>query len=341
MQSRTCAVWATTWGIGIAAPSAAFAGDAAEAPVPIAASTPIEAQNTSRVVYRSVPGCPDASAFLARLSVRLPDAIVVPEGAPAAFVVTVSSSAEESTARVERIEADGENVVRRVSGKTCDEVVSAAALITALGIEARVGPNHPPRVESADMAATLPRDAAHGATPGRASEWSAGAALGVDSWSAPGGALTAGAFGELGTQAPFRYLRLGLRGATGSTAIEQRGASFLLLAGGPSLCPVELGLGAGLEITPCAGIELGALRGRGEQSAALPSPQSASIFWAAAHVDLRLRWRVAETFSFEGGGELGIPLVRHSFIFEGPNEMIHEIPVAGAGATVGGVVHFR
>jgi hypothetical protein len=239
------------------------------------------------------------------------------------------------------MDAVGEDVVRNVTGKTCDEVVSAAALITALGIEARVAPMDPLPPEPAAMHGTMDRAAERDATPAPTSDWSAGVALGADSWSAPGGALRAGAFGELGVEGPFRYVRLGVRGATGSTSIEQRGAAFLLLAGGISLCPVSLGLASRLAFTPCAGLEFGALRGRGEESEALPNPRSASIFWAAGYVDLRLRWRIVSAFSLEAGVDVGLPLVRHTFIFEGPNQVIHQVPAIGAGAAVGGVVHFR
>ena len=333
MQRRPYAKWAATWAVVLSLPSRAWADDAARE-IALREGAP-------RVIYRGAPGCPDASAFLERLQVRSPAAVLVPDGSAAAFAVTVSSSAPESAAWVERVDGGGENVVRHVSGKTCDEVVSAAALITALGIEARVAPPEPLHAEPVPASANVDRDVASEAPARDGSTWSIGAALGVDSWSAPGGAWSAGAFGELGATAPFRYVRLGLRGATGSTSIDQRAARFLLLAGGLSLCPVGLGLAARLELIPCAGIELGSLGGRGQESVALPNPRSASIFWAAGHVNLGLRWRVADAISLEMGGGLGFPLVRHSFVFEGPDQVVYELPALGAGGAVAAMVHFR
>ena len=334
MQSRTNPIWGATWAVVLSALSPrAWADDAAWEIAP--------REDAPRVIYRGAPGCPDASAFLERLQVRSPAAVLVPEGSAAAFAVTVSSSAPESAARVERADGRGENVVRQVSGRTCDEVVSAAALITALGIEAQVATPVPLGAEPVQVGANVDRDVVREAPTRDASTWSIGAALGVDSWSAPGGAWSAGGFGELGATAPFRYVRLALRGATGSASIDQRRATFLLLAGGLSLCPVGLGLAARLELIPCAGIELGTLRGRGQESVALSNPRSASIFWAAGHVNLGLRWRVADAISLEMGGGLGFPLVRHSFVFEGPDQVIYELPAVGAGGAVAAMVHFR
>jgi hypothetical protein len=307
----------------------------------VAALSPARADDAARVTYRAAPGCPDAAAFLERVRERTPHAVLGQDGANAAFVVTVRSAEGASSGRVDFADSTGERVVRHVAGSTCDEVVSAAALITALAVEAKLTTSDPPPHGHVEKAAPLP-DVAREAEPPRGSPtWSVGATAGVDSWSLPSSAYSAAVFGELGSAAPFRYVRLGIRGATGATSIDERNASFRLLAGRLSLCPFAIDLAPQFELTPCAGIDIGPLHGEGQASAALPNTRSATIFWGAAHAALRLRWRMARAFTFELGGELGFPLVRHDFVFELPHQMVGQVPVVGAGIALGAVVHFR
>jgi hypothetical protein len=114
-----------------------------------------------------------------------------------------------------------------------------------------------------------------------------------------------------------------------------------LFAARLSLCPLAIELASRFELTPCVGIDLGPLQGEGRLSAALPRVHSATIFWAAAHADLRLRWRAADAFTLELGGELGFPLVRHEFTFERPDQTVGAVQVVGAGVVAGAIFHFR
>ncbi|HMJ54194.1 MAG TPA: hypothetical protein VK540_19065 [Polyangiaceae bacterium] len=297
-----------------------------------------------RIVYRGPAVCPDGIAFLERVRSRTPRAELAHDGEPARFVVTVTASEGESSGRVELTSHRSEPVVRKVFGKTCDEVVSAAALITALAIEATLdadtdSPKPPAREDNEKMASA---DAAPVTEkPGDSVRWGAGITGGWDSWSAPSGAYTMGAFGEMTGAAPLRIVRLGLRGATGSTSIGDRSAAFTLLAGKVSLCPVSLALGSRLELAPCVGIDVGQLGGKGEQSASLAEPQSAAIFWSAAEAGFLFRWQAAGFLALEAQAALGFPLVRHSFIFEGPMQLIYDVPAIGAGAGVGAAVRFH
>jgi hypothetical protein len=294
--------------------------------------------------YRAPPACPDGVTFIERVRSRTPHAALAGEGAAPSFVVTVTSSEGESVGRVEFAGSREEGVVRHVSGKTCDEVVSAAALITALAIEAMAAPEAVavPTFDDSKGPMKEPTPPDPGAGPARtAFGWGAGATVGIDGWSAPSGAYTFGAFGEMSGPAGLRLMRLGFRGATGSASIDERAAAFLLLGGRLSLCPVSLDLVTHLEIAPCAGIELGYLGGRGKPSAALPEARAAAIFWSAAATELLVRWHAGQVIVLELGGELGFPLVRHNFIFEGPTQLIYEVPALGAGLRIGAALHFR
>ena len=142
-------------------------------------------------------------------------------------------------------------------------------------------------------------------------------------------------------RAPPSIVRLGFRAATGSASIEERGATFLMLGGRLSVCPFSFELANHLELAPCTGINLGQLTGHGVGSAALPEPRDAAIFWASAQGELSLRWSAAKPLVVHGGAELGFPLVRHTFIFEGPTRLIYDVPVVGVGASVGVSVRFH
>ncbi|HMI85877.1 MAG TPA: hypothetical protein VK550_17390 [Polyangiaceae bacterium] len=305
----------------------------------------VRAEEEPLIRYRASPACPDGAAFIARVRSRTLHAALAGEGAAARFVVTVSSYDRETVGRVEFAGSGEEGVVRHVAGKTCDEVVSAAALITALAIEATVEPEPVPvaRLDDSDEAPQKEQTTpAPGAAPLRYPlGWGAGATVGIDGWSAPRGAYTFGAFGEMSGPTGLHLVRFGFRGATGSASIDERSAAFVMLGGRLSLCPVSLDLATHLEIAACAGIELGYLGGRGQPNAALPRAGSASIFWSAASTELLVRWRAGQIVVLEVGGELGFPLVRHNFIFEVPTQLIHEVPSVGAGVRVGAALHFR
>jgi hypothetical protein len=73
---------------------------------------------------------------MARLRARTEHADLAPAGEGARFAVMVSSTETASSALIQFSGADALPVTRAVNGRTCDEVVSAAALITALSIEA-------------------------------------------------------------------------------------------------------------------------------------------------------------------------------------------------------------
>jgi hypothetical protein len=304
------------------------------------------------VAYRAPARCPDGAVFIERVRARTTRGDLTPTCESAGcFAVNVTSDDAASSARVEFLDANDQAVVRTVTGETCDEVVSAAALITALAIEANLGPERDPNAEApppADAPAPAPsiREKPAPANrmdtdPGSSLTWGLGAAGGLDSWAAPGSAYAAAAFGEVGWRAPLRLVRLAFRGAAASTTINGRGATFTLLGARLSACPASLALSSKLELLPCAGIDVGRLAGRGEASAALPDPKQAAIFWSAAEALLMVRWQVGSLVALELGGELGFPLVRHSFIFEGPSQAIYDVPAVGAGVSAGAAVRFR
>jgi hypothetical protein len=298
------------------------------------------------VAYDAPSHCPDASLFIERVRARTADAELVPDAEVARFAVIVSSTDMASSARIRFTGADAQPATRTVSGRTCDEVVSAAALITALAIEAtRSGappeapePAEPPRPNppARDAASSPPREVR--STWLRS--WGIGAMGGFGS-SMPGGGYLAGVLGEIAAGAPLDLVRLTLRGTTGSTSVDARSASFTALMARLSLCPLSLRMAEPLLLVPCAGVDVGRLAGRGEPSADLSTPRSAAIFWSSAGAEVLVRWQLGSMVVLEAGGELEFPLVRHTFVFDGPTRLVYDVPAVGVGAHAGLVMRFH
>lgn len=92
-----------------------------------------------RIAYDAPADCPSRDVFLARVRSRVGTAWEAPpEGAARAVQVTVVRESGKSAGRLAFVDENGRPVHRAVSGATCDDVVSAIALVTALAIESRL-----------------------------------------------------------------------------------------------------------------------------------------------------------------------------------------------------------
>lgn len=296
-----------------------------------------------RFEYRAEPGCPDASAFVDRVRSRTQHGRLAASTELArTLVITASTNGHESIATIDFLDANGARVTRSVTGKSCDEVVTGIALVTALAIDARVtavdaapsvapasaapSPSAAPQREELSSLRSRPRP-----TPPAAS---LGVGLGVaallESWVAPDAAFGLSAFGELSGLPVLKRLRIGALRASSAAALESRRAHFTLLAGRLAACPVSAPITGNLELFSCIAVDLGSFRAEGETGPGLEWTRSASIFWAAALLRPGLRWELA-ALTLELSGEIGFPLVRHTFAFEAPHQEVFEVPAIGVG----------
>jgi hypothetical protein len=305
-----------------------------------------------RFEYRAPVGCPDAEAFVSRVQARTSRARLGAPGELArTFAVEVRVEAGGVSARLTFTDSRGASVVRAVRGETCDEVVSAIALVTALAIEAGTTepsapaegaptPSHDEGAREPEPVAAPPRQRALRKPEPNVVVGSLGAETGVTTWLGPSPTLGVGVFGEVGTYAGASG-RLTLLGTASSTLVENeevpgtyRRANFNALLARIEGCPVVAVLGSGFRVLPCVGVGLGALRGAGEERSVRP-PKSSTIFWADLVPTLRLDWTLSDSLVFFGQGELGVPLVRHDFVFDGPRQQVFHVPAVGVGATLG------
>lgn len=312
--------------------------------------------------YRSSAGCPDGTAFLARLTGRARSARLAQASDRIDFVVTLGGEGAESSGRLER-QTEGSTVaVREIRAQSCDDVADVIALTLTLALDpdakrevagepaarATDASEPPPAAAPAEPPAeplllpSLPKTPRSDRSPSKATARAAAPPalwLGVRGGafsglvSSPG--ATAGAFVDY---APRGWARTGASArvtALGGVARERTAPPFdlALVAGRLEGCPVAL-LGADLRLRPCVGLEAGALRVRGTG----PLGRSDLGVWVAATGVLRLTWQLSRRFAAEA--ELGavVPLRRYAVEPGAPGGGGHRLdavfPVASLGAAL-------
>jgi hypothetical protein len=307
------------------------------------------------VEYAAPAGCPSADAFFQAIRARAPGARERAAPAPGpTFVVSIDSAGPETSGHLSFRAEDGSERERSVTGDTCEEVVSALALIAALAIDpdaaarppaAIGGPPAPPPacpppatvIVPAPAAPRGPRLAAPaapasaGAFPRRSFEL----ALGVDASLAFGVgprplfgtpvwlALAALASGRLRPVARIGFERAssGVSDASGPTA------TFTWTVGFAEICPHRWTLGS-VSFEPCGLFEGGVVDAAGVN--VVPARRTAAARFALGVLG-RAEWSIMGPvfLDFEGGARA--PLERTAYFFE-PDALFYESPaVAGFG----------
>jgi len=115
-------------------------GVVAQEPTPASEAKSLE---RIRVRYRAPPDCPDRAAFIQQVRARTAKAQVVEQGPSARmFWLEVEHAAEGYHGRL--VIQDESMAVREVHGETCQEIVSALGLVTALAIDPKALIEAPP-----------------------------------------------------------------------------------------------------------------------------------------------------------------------------------------------------
>jgi hypothetical protein len=273
------------------------------------------------VAYRASSTCSSVGSFEAEVQRRLPHAVTESGDAPFHFVVGVFPDEHRFVGELLLREASGRETTRRVSGASCDEVVSALALVATLLVEssesatttATPGPLPPPipRATRVSLPARTSEQtsrrqrwrfgvgvlyhAAVGPSPRSGVEWLGGAML---PWGRQQEMLL-----ELSFQSTLEQVQA-TPGGTGS--FDWRSLSLLA-------CPLRWPTAGTLALRPCALAELGDLVGIGldTQNAA-----EQRMLWVAPGAALRLELVLWGPLRVELGLGGVVPLVRDSFYFE-------------------------
>jgi hypothetical protein len=313
-----------------------------------------------RIDYQAHAACPDAAALVDEITRRT----------PLARFATASEAALEVRARITitrrgesrghlAIGAGAGRVVRDIASASCEEIVSAFALITALAIDpnASTAPRPPPLPpsppEPPPPAAPLPPQASlaralhPGAAlppgdllapplpvvpalePARAARglWIVGARASASFDVAPrpllgGGIVVERAF-DAGAHAS---LSLGVELAqTGDFTVGPAGASFWQATVRVEGCAFGQRPRPHLLFVPCVRAEGGALGGAGIPGGALTTVQKALVPWLGVGFAPRVAADIGRVVVELSGGPT-FPLVRRIFRFDSPDYLIHEVP---------------
>lgn len=309
------------------------------------------AQDVSVRIDYSAPGeCPAAPAFQREVETRLDRGRIAGSTDLArTYRVTVESRQDGARVTLEFTDHDGSRASREVTSASCEEAVSAMALITALAIEARVAkegvaPTPLPATPSSPPPPPPPPDESPAPPPtpraAPATVFGFGASVGIERGFAPKVAPAVAAVAELlhhqhAARASLFY------SDTGPATIDAGSAEFALVALRLSGCPWRLSAGTSVALVPCAGLDAGVVRAAGQESERIVRPKSAREPWLAAHALGRVELSPDPGLSFGVEGAVGFPLTRHEFVFEKPAAVVHEVPAVSWSASAGMVARFR
>jgi len=291
-----------------------------------------------RVDYQTTIGCSTRGEFLGRLTARIPNLRLAEPGERALdLVVRVtrgSHRAEAHGALSVRYE-DGGVARRAVDGDTCDSVVDALALMSALVIDpggAVEGVRPPPPAAGPPpLPAPLPADERSERT--QIAVGAAGTAVfGTAPVVTPDGALfveierVTGRLFSPSLRAGFDYADSGVAGVPGG---DMRVVRFL---GSLDACPLAWHAGP-ISVVPCAHAEGGALEAYG---LGITPSRTATRPWFAAGLLAKVRYRPFSLFFVEVLGGVLAPFERDTFYFE-PNREIFRAPALSglAGGALG------
>jgi hypothetical protein len=97
---------------------------------------------------------------------------------------------------------------------------------------------------------------------------------------------------------------------------------------------MTIGISTGVEITPCATVDLGSIYGQGTETAL---GRTEKRIWASAGGAMRLVWWVTDVLDLEAQGGLFAPLVHERFYFA-PSTLAFRAPSIGAQGGLGAMI---
>jgi hypothetical protein len=294
--------------------------------------------------YEAHPACPSRAAFVSQVEARTNKARWTETADTAGarhFDVRLALADQETIGRLFIREPEGStSTPREVRAATCESVVGALALITALAIDpdamsATPAPAPRPKPPRPKPSLVRPRPRPAPVVPEPPEEaqwrWSVGAHVGATSGIGNKLAAVVPVFADI-TQYGNGWLEPSVRfGATilpDRTVVHEAGrADLLRFAGHVSACPVVARLSPAFVIRPCAGIELGILRAVGGD---LDEAEESYTPWFAATVSGRLQLHPVDWALVEAQVEAGVPFVRPRYVVEPDIEVVRLDPAYGA-----------
>lgn len=283
--------------------------------------------------YTAPPVCPDQRAFSIAVSERLGGArsSTAALGSPGlrSLRVTITASAAGFSGELAR---EG-GPVRRLEGRSCDDLVRALALVTAMTLDAEPPP---PILEQLPRAkAAPPAKPPKKAAPPPDATIAIGADGAVAFGMVPGNGFGLPVFVEIRFKNGIRARGVYQRVSGDALGLSAGAASFTYNVGRLELCPISMPVGP-VEVTPCALGEAGTVHASPSLvSSALPTDQ----LWGAAGALLRLRYMVSTPLFIEGNASFFVPFNRSRYIFS-PGVEVFTTPSIGAAFGLGAGIVF-
>jgi len=309
-----------------------------------------------RLEYWAHGACPDAQEFSRQIRSRAPRLRPAEGDEPAlGFYAELDDRSGYATGRLTARSPDGREVTRTVRGPTCDDVVTALALIAALAADPvqplevpASEPIHRKRPPDGPSARTPDPEAPLAETPYRAFDeptipepeerWTFGVGGGLEFNSAIAPSPSFGLSLAFEAEAPggsavraFWSLSA-IRAASGTTPTGGGGAAFSWVAFRLVGCPVRWPEQKSLFLRPCAFIDAGALQGSVTEG---PDSHSSTRTWVSAGAFGRIEAQVADVISFQLDGGVVAPLTPGEFRASTHDEPAFQIPAAGALGRIG------
>ncbi|HEY8945717.1 MAG TPA: hypothetical protein VIM73_15715 [Polyangiaceae bacterium] len=289
-----------------------------------------------RLVFTSSTPCRDPGDFTRQLESRTTHLRPALGSEPAVtIVVDLGATAELTRGQLVLRSPDGSLTVREVPGVDCQEVLAAMALIVALELEGRPAPPPPtsaPQTPRASFAVGARLVATAGAVP----EF------------APGfGVFAEVVFPDSGLVTPSLRIAGHRTRSTqeepeseASEPGETASAEFELLTARFSACPLRWAPNEHFNLRPCALIEFGQLRARGEN--VVDREPETALLWSAGGLELAAEVLPLGPLTLGAEGAVLVPFVRDGFYFdpEGENELVHRVSRVGFTAAIGAGIRF-
>jgi hypothetical protein len=299
---------------------------------PAAARADAEAFEPVTIDYEATLSCADRGAFLDKIRKRT-TRFRETRDSVRRFVVRIGAEGGRFGGHLE-VESRGTRTSGSpVEGRTCEEVVEALALSTALAIDPRAPGRHEPAAPPAASPPPTPGPVPVPTPPGPEPEppppapaaWHAEigaqvvAAGGVAPRVTPAGALFVGLAHRGGAT-----VRLGaVLGAERDASNDLGAATFQWAAARALACPFSWALTSRLRLMPCATAEAGALT---VSATGITEPYTRARLWGAAGLSARLSLALGRVVRLELGGDAIVPIWRSRFYFVQPETDLYDVP---------------
>jgi hypothetical protein len=309
--------------------------------------------------YVAAVGCPSRSEFVAQVKARTALAQFVDDASTGRrFTVSARFEGGRAVGRFTSGRGAMSGTARQVTSESCEDVVSALALIAALAIDphANLAEPLPPSGPDASSASTMSSDVtsnaganqpvSHSASSGSSSpiapnsptrvERASGTGVRYSSWqigltangtlwaSSPvmpvGGLSVMVQWQSLEEQGLSPALRLSVGRAVSATAHLDTGggARFTSSTARLDLCALRINLGHSIALQPCVGIEGGWITATGVKQDPIVGTQEWTRPWWAVNEMLRMQVELGKGWSYGLEAGLAEPLWRDTFVFDYP-----------------------